>query len=203
MDAESLFSIFFVGFVAFIPFTLARMLGRELYRQNEEIPATISKIKETTGRVVGYTKGYPNESGGDYHAIVEHITEGGDVIWAENSAQKNKDYEIGKDVQICYSPDDPRNITIGDYRYLMKGDRLMTYIIAAFSLVVSLSLLFYFKFPSLISSIIIAGYLSGLVWGYRFGSRSELKIANAARDKRDKRLTEAQEIGDVPCNLEV
>lgn len=203
MDAESIFSFVFVGFVAFIPFSLAYSLGKEIFNHYERLPALISRVKETKARVVGYTLGYPSDSSGDYYAVVEFKTENGDVIWAENSAQKNKDYAIEKEVLISYHPDDPRHVTIGDYRHLMKGGKIMLYIVAAFSLIVSLSLLFYFKFPSMMSYLITGGYLSGFILGYRFGTNADLKNEKAMRKTRDERLIAAQQEGKVPCNLSV
>lgn len=206
MDAESLFSIVFVGFVAFFPFKLAHWVGTDLFHKNELIRDILPRVKESVGTVIGYTKGHSNESGGDYHAIIEHKINETDVIWAENSGQRNKDYyAIGKDVSFSYDSNDPRYVTIGDYRMLMKGDAIMRYAVLAFSLLVTGSLLSYFKFPSSISYLIIGAYLVGLLLGYRFGPffRSDLKSKKRAQERRDKRLSEAQEIGEIPCDLTI
>lgn len=204
MDAESLFSIVFVGFVAFFPFHLAHWVGTNLFHKHTTWPEILPRVRESVGKVVGYTKGHYNESGGDYHAVIEHKINDTDVIWAENSKQENKDYyTIGQEVSFSYDSDDPRYVTTGDYRMLMKGEAIMHYALVAFSLLVTGSLLSYFRFPSSISYLIVGAYLSGLALGYRFGPffRSDLKRKKSAQERRDKRLSAAQEIGEIPCDL--
>ena len=203
MDAEQIFFMFFIGFVLFIPFSLGNFVGGQ-FLQIRLFRSMLPTIREGVGKVVGYTKGPANE-GGDYFAIIEHSPNDRETVWAENSAQKHMDYAIGAEVTFSYHKNDPRLVSIGNYRYFMKGDKIFFGILVIFSLAVVHSLVNYFNAESWLPMGIYFSYIFGICWGLRFSSYygRPSKFVKDTKRARDKRLSEAQAQGKVPCHLDM
>ena len=202
MDAEQIFFMVFIGFVLFIPFSLGNFVGGQ-FLQIRQLRTMLPSIREGVGKVVGYTKG-PAHEDGDYFAIVEHSPNDRETVWAENSTQKHMDFAIGAEVLISYHKNDPRHVSIGNYRYFMKGDKAFFGILVIFSLVVVHSLVNYFNAASWLPMGIYFSYIFGICWGLRFSSYygRPSKSMKDAKHARDKRLSEAQAKGKVPAHLE-